>query len=328
MKVLNLVFFIIASIVGAGFASGKEIATYFSRYGFLAIPSAIATGIIFYVLIKQCLFIGRNKKNFTLSKPFKILLCLALFFLGGSSFSANEVLGNYLGIPHFMTINLVVIFAVLLAGVKGVKKLNFVVSPLLIISIILVVVLGNNQIGSKVCFQVLNTPVKSFVGIIGYISFNFILMAMFLIDAGRDCSEKEIKLASAISSIIITALILLISFVVMYSKNNILSSDMPMLTFAFNQSKTMGIVMVIVIWLGLFTTLTSCFYSITKLMGEVVKNRLVNIVACILIVYFVSRLGFDFIVKEIYFFTGIVGVSFAINLLKASKQKLTKNEQI
>lgn len=325
MRVLNLVFFIIASIVGAGFASGKEIATYFSRYGFLAIPSAVATGIVLYVLIKQCLFIGKNKANFTLSKPFRVLLYLALCFLCGSAFSANAVLGKYLGIPHFVLINLAIAFVVLLAGIKGVKKLNFVISPVLIISIILLVLLGENQLGSSVCFQVLNTPIKSFVGIIGYVSFNFILVAMFLIDAGKDCTEKEIKLASAISCTIITALILIIAFVVMYSKTNIMASDMPLLTFAFNVSRVAGVAMVVVIWLGLFTTLASCLYSMSRLLGEVVKNRTINLIINLIIVYLVSRLGFDFIVKEVYFFTGIVGISFVINLLKFSNVKYGKS---
>ena len=61
-NILNVTFLIIGVILGAGFASGKEIYIFFNKYGKIGIlgiiTSFIALGILIYKVIKIC-----NKYN-------------------------------------------------------------------------------------------------------------------------------------------------------------------------------------------------------------------------------------------------------------------------
>ncbi len=320
MKVCGLIFFIVASIVGAGFASGKEIARYFCRFGYLAIPSAVATGIVMFVLIKQCLYIGKYAGNFKLKKPYKMLLYSTLAFLSGSTLAGNKVIGQMLSIPHFLAINLAIAGVFLLMGVKGIKKLNFIVSPMLFVSFVVLILFGLNQFGTSINFQTINSPVLSFVNVAGYISFNFLTVAMFLISVGKNYTSKQIKTASAISAAIITILILLISFTIMFSKTDIFSSIMPLITFAFNESRVLGYIMVVTVWLGLLTTLLSCIYSMLNISKDVIENKLLNVLVNLLLVFVVSCLGFNVIVNYVYFITGIVGLIFIYKIIRTKVQ--------
>ncbi len=316
MKVLGLVFFVIASIIGAGFASGKEIATYFCRFGFLAIPSIFMTGVVLFVLIKHCLMIGKNSDNFHIAKGYKVLLYSTLLFLGGSMLAGNELLGSMLKIPCINLITLVVSGLFVHIGMKSIKRLNFVVSPIIYTCIIVLVISGLSHVGTSVNIPIQNTPIISLINVAGYISFNFLLVAMYLIQIGKNYTDREIKLASVLSSVFIVVLILIIAFVIMFSKTDIYSSEMPLITFAFSISKVLGYAMLIVVWFGLLTSLLSCLNSMLMLSKSVIKKPLTNLLANLALIFLISRLGFSIIVRYVYLVAGLVGLIFVYKIIK------------
>lgn len=316
MKVLSLVFFIVASVVGAGFASGKEIATYFCRFGFLAIPSIVATGVVFYVLIKHCLLISKEKDNFKLSPKYTFLLYSTLVFLGGSMLAGNDVLGDMLHIPCLNLITLLLAGIFVHIGVKSIKRISFVVSPIIFGCIVLLFVAGLDKIGVKINIPITNSPVLSFINVAGYISFNFLLVAMYLLNIGKNYTEKQIKLASFLSSAFIVCLIIVIGFLVMFSKPNIYSSDMPLIKFAFLESKTFGYIMLVVVWIGLLSSLLSCLYSMLEISRNYIKNRFLNLIINLLLILGISQIGFVVIVNYVYLVAGLVGLTFVYKVIK------------
>ncbi|MCI8485542.1 MAG: hypothetical protein HFJ20_00100, partial [Clostridia bacterium] len=60
-NILKVIFVIIGTLIGAGFASGKEIYIFFNKYGICGIIGILVSGLIlgilvykvFYILIKQ-----------------------------------------------------------------------------------------------------------------------------------------------------------------------------------------------------------------------------------------------------------------------------------
>ena len=61
-NILNLTFVIIGTLVGAGFASGQEIYTFFFSYGIKGIIGIIISSIITGSIIYFCLEIIRKNK--------------------------------------------------------------------------------------------------------------------------------------------------------------------------------------------------------------------------------------------------------------------------
>lgn len=322
MKVLSLVFFIVASVVGAGFASGKEIATYFCRFGFLAIPSIVATGVVFFVLIKHCLLISKEKENFKLSPKYMFLLYSTLAFLGGSMLAGNDVLGQMLHVPCLNLITLLLAGVFVHIGDKCIKRVSFVISPIIFCCIVILLFAGLDKIGTKINISIVNSPLLSFVNVAGYISFNFLLVALYLINIGKNFTENQIKLASFLSSFFIVLLILVIGFIVMFSKHNIYACDMPLIKFAFLESRVFGFVMLVVVWIGLFSSLLSCLYSMLTVSQKLIKNRWLNLFVNLVIILTISQIGFVFIVNYVYLVAGLIGLTFVYKIIKYKRIKM------
>ena len=65
IKIFQIAAVFIGTIVGAGLASGKEITTFFTKYGYISFLGILLTGI-FYIFI--CLNFKNNKPNITRSE--------------------------------------------------------------------------------------------------------------------------------------------------------------------------------------------------------------------------------------------------------------------
>lgn len=58
----NIIFLLIGTMIGAGFASGKEIFIFFGKYGYLGILGIIISSLLFYIVINSTLkYIFNNK---------------------------------------------------------------------------------------------------------------------------------------------------------------------------------------------------------------------------------------------------------------------------
>ena len=64
MRVFSLVFMILGSLLGAGFVSGKEIATYFSTYGRFSVLGIFLLTILIFLLLIFFLSISNKVSSF------------------------------------------------------------------------------------------------------------------------------------------------------------------------------------------------------------------------------------------------------------------------
>ena len=106
---IKLISIIVGTLVGAGFASGKEIFLFFAQYGFFGVFSLIISSIIFFVIIYKTLLIsvtyniinfsdflnlllGKNnfKKYYLLIINIFLLFSFIIMIIGLSSFLYQE----------------------------------------------------------------------------------------------------------------------------------------------------------------------------------------------------------------------------------------------
>lgn len=154
MGVLKIVFTIIGTIIGAGFASGQEVYTFFFSFGIEGLYGIIISSIIIGITIYKTLKIiyNNNVKNYKqflncLIKNEKIqdvtnivvnIFILASFYIMIAGFGAylqqefnlNSVIGSsILGILCFIIFKL---------NVKGFIKANELLIPILILIVIFI----------------------------------------------------------------------------------------------------------------------------------------------------------------------------------------------
>lgn len=154
MSILKVVFVIIGTLIGAGFASGQEICLFFFSYGTKGligiIISSILIGTTIYKTFKitqrsntknykeflDCLI--KNKKVKEVSNIVVNIFILASFYIMIAGFGAyleqeiniNSILGS--------TILALLCFIIFKTNVKGFIKANVLLIPLLIIIITII----------------------------------------------------------------------------------------------------------------------------------------------------------------------------------------------
>ena len=77
---LVAVFAIIGNFIGAGFASGKEIVTFFSRFGKISFLTIILSFFCVYFLIKKIKLKSQFSRNIPLNIPNNFLINIFVLF--------------------------------------------------------------------------------------------------------------------------------------------------------------------------------------------------------------------------------------------------------
>ncbi len=222
MGILGCIFVIIGAIIGAGFASGKEIYSFFyvyGKYGIIGLIFAIfLIGFVIYKTLKLIqkndiqnydefldLIIGKVKiKNIKLILNFIINIFLLMGFFvmcaGFASYFAQEI-GKTTIIPSIILA--IICYVLLSKNLKGLFILNSILIP--IITLIIV------ALGTKIDITSLNINNQIsrtwLVSAILYASYNSITLISILLPMKKYIKNKsDILKISIISSIIISIL--------------------------------------------------------------------------------------------------------------------------
>ena len=106
LNVLRCVFIIIGTIIGAGFASGQEIAVFFNRFGVLGLYGIILACALFGVIIFWILYVTAQKNIRTL----------------------DELVGNHKILRFINSAFLLISFCIMIAGIGAFFEQQFEIS--------------------------------------------------------------------------------------------------------------------------------------------------------------------------------------------------------
>ncbi|MDD3232538.1 MAG: hypothetical protein PHO06_04280, partial [Clostridia bacterium] len=141
---------ITSSIIGAGFASGRELSLFFAEFGYASLYFLPIVFILFYYCFKMFLTIGSKQtyenvldinKRANCSIFFNITIIVIFLIYSAAMFSgAVEVLSsNLIEIPIFIfhIIIFLISFFVLKIGLKGLYKINIILMPIIIVLLVI-----------------------------------------------------------------------------------------------------------------------------------------------------------------------------------------------
>ena len=333
-NVIKVVFVIIGTVIGAGFASGQEIYTFFYSYGMNGLTGLIVCSIFLSIIIYKVLKIvtqNRNIENykefldtiinekinnqylnikFILNTIINIFLLISFYIMiagFGAYFSQELQLNNLIGCSAISLLS----FIIFMTSVKGVVKVNEVLTPILIIFVVAIGVINffkldlENAITSIIAVK----NHGGFISSILYCSYNSILLIPVLITLSKLVkNQKQTKLISIISGTIILIISICIFFIISRVDVNIANLEMPVVyaisKFFVKFKKIYGFI----ILSSIFTTSIAIGIS---LLQNISKNKTsytqIALIMCITSVP-ISKIGFSNLVTSIYPVFGMLGI--------------------
>lgn len=322
-QIINISAVFIGLVIGAGFASGREIFEYFnipSTSDFTGIVIAtISFGAICYIIMKlaqkhQCtdfdsllrILSGRFAPLVRFFM-FSYMFCGFFIMLSACGVLAEETFGlsPQCGI-WFLSI---VCFCVFSFDIKGLVVVNTVLVPLMIAGMIFICLASLYQpVSAFAVFDTIKTnPLTS---ALCYVSYNTITAGAVLVPLSATSSKKQLIGASAVSGSILGLLIFIAWLAMNTFFDRLLLSEMPLLELAADKGKVTTLVYTLVLFMALCTTAVSQGFGIlSKFKFTKISHRIFSAaVLCLFAIPF-AGFGFSALVSNLYSAFGYAGLA-------------------
>ena len=339
--ILKIVFVIIGTLIGAGFASGQEMYIFFFSHGIKGIIGIFITSILMGIVIyrtftiinkndvktyKQFLeiFLKANKEKtfFNLKNIINIVInifVLITFFIMIAGFGAY--FGQELGLDSIIGSILLSIFTLIIfmTSVEGVIKANGILVPILIIfiTIIGIINLKDIDIYNLKNYLISRNESNYILSALLYCSYNSILLIPVLITL-RDYikSKKQIGIISIITTGIIILLSIIIFLLLVRVDVDITKLEMPAVYVVSNMFKILKIGYGFIILGSIFTTAISLGTSFLQNVSSNKKSYTqIAVIMCITSVI-VSKIGFSNLINSLYPIFGYLGLIQIVGLMR------------
>lgn len=323
IEVISITLVIIGALIGAGFASGQEIFSFFYIYGKNGIYGILIMSILIGIFIYKSLKIIYQKQVYNYNdflnlfiKNTKIrnvilwivnVLLLVSFYIMVAGFGAyfeqeigiNRIIGS-------IVLNLLCVI-VFFSNIKGVLKASNLIVPVLIFFIFFIGIKNIVQIRTIDFYQMKNNWILS---MLIYNSYNFILLMPVLISLKKEITkEKNIKKVSILVTIIILILSISIFFLLLNANiKEIENQEMPIVYIISNYFNKYKKIYAFIVLASIFTTAISVgigfLQNISKNSNSYPQFVLFMCITSLLM----SNIGFSKLLNFIYPVFGYIGI--------------------
>jgi uncharacterized membrane protein YkvI len=285
-KIIKTVYVIIGTIVGAGFASGKEIYSFFFIYGYMGIVgiiiSSLIIGIVIYAVLEICkhnnvksfedfcMIIQRNitKNGKVVFIFFNMLInvfLLIMFYVMISGFSG--FLRQELNIPTFVgSIFIAILCYITFRGnIENLIKISNYLMPVLIIFMIYLsvkaLIISESESFVMMDFMINKNIDFKFIALsksILYASYNCIGIIPVITQLYVSTKQENTKTLSIMSSLIILVLSFCVYILLLQGDLEIFCLEMPIIGVAKQIGCIYGFIYTIIIGIAIYTSAASC----------------------------------------------------------------------
>ncbi|WP_102708019.1 YkvI family membrane protein [Terribacillus saccharophilus] len=308
---LKWMFLILATLIGAGYASGREIWQFFGYESGLAI-------IIFTILFTICSYVilhisftERSTHYFPvlerlvgkkLAAVYDVLIVFYLFTVTVVMIAAGGATGTMYQIPNWLGILFITLMIILIftSNVEGVVSMNSYILPILVGGLVLVLVIytrheqinllqdWREQANWQAAFPFTALNILPVVAVIGAI--------------GKQMKGKgELWIASIGSGLIIGALTYLYNNDLMHISHAIPHYDIPLFYILKNYPSIVLIGISIVLWLAIYTSAVSGVLGIVSRFQTKWKGPLwLQAAVLVLLMLPLTQLGFTDLIALMY----------------------------
>lgn len=339
-EIFMVVLVIIGALVGAGFASGQEIYSFFAAYGTVGLIGMVITCILITMVIYKSMkiiyikqiknydeflkvFIKSERVTKTINVVLNILLLVTFYIMiagFGAYFEQELGINKLIGSAILAALCAVVFFL----NVQGVLKVSQYIVPVLIVFI---TIIGGINLATIEMTNNLQ-PIKQgwLLSSITYCSYNIILLIPVLITLRTQIKkEKNIKYIAIISGIIMMILSIMIFMLLMKTDVEIATLEMPIVYVIRKFFSNFKTIYAFIILSSIFTTAISIGIGFLQNMGKNKRSYTQFVLFMCITSLIISNFGFSNLVNLLYPIFGYIGI---IQILLILSKNVCKNKAL
>lgn len=331
IKVFQVATVFIGTIVGAGLASGKEITEFFTQYGIFSFIGIIGCGI-FYILISS--IISRISINYNLSSYSDVMNIISpnifgkitgfittLFLISSASIilaGSGALIHQFFGIPKIIGSLIMIAIAIffLLRDTEGLIEVNSFIVPGLICTLTLITVLyfafcrNTVSLDNIASFPKQKTGI--FISTVLYAGYNTLSASGVLVPLSTQMKKSKIMIAGIVTGAIgLTVLCLMINLLLTINQPYIYKYEIPLLFVANRFGNLIQALLLVIIWLEMFSTEVSDIYSISKTLEQTFNIKFKKAIFIVIsLALLISQFGFGTLITKLYPIFGLLSLIF------------------
>lgn len=310
---------IVATMIGAGYASGREIWEFFGHESGLAILlftvmfiiSCIVVLTISYELktehylpVLQTL-VGKKFANF-----YDWGILLYLFTMLFVMISGSGATVHILELPYFLGVILIIILLIVVIpyGMDGILSINRFLLPLLIVGLAIVLIMFIYHERVPLIFHYIEQ--SNWASSIPFTSLNIVPLIAVIGAIGKEIEGKaEIYVASIGSGLILGVISYLYNISLIHVSDQLFFYEIPLFAILNGYPIQMFFIMSLLLWFAIYTTaITSLFGLIARIKEYFKWNKGVLGVLLILAAVPFTLVGFSNLISYLYPLYGIVNI--------------------
>ncbi len=325
----------VTTIIGAGFASGQEIARFFSDYfkgGFYGI---VVAGILFAVigwLVLDRVYTGRIKNyeeylyptvGWFFGKVMDAVVTLFMFsvlsiMVAGLGSILSDKLNMHLAVGT--SIMAFVCMLLMLTDIRGVVALSSLITPILILGIVFTgfyVIIFKDTSVFNMAGTLKGITNNWFLSSLIYVSYNSISSVVVMSNMLPYLKTRKVGvLGGIIGGLSLCAVALLLNTVINVFYQEVSGKEFPMLSVMEKYGTLFTSIYTFVLWLAMFSTaVTSGFCLVDRIRSRIKINRkLITVLTCLFIIP-VSCYGFANLIASLYTLFGYIGLFMVFTIL-------------
>jgi uncharacterized membrane protein YkvI len=334
-NILKIASIYVATIIGAGFASGQEIVQFFSNYNNGGFYGIVLAGLLFAVIgyvVLDKVYTERIKDFDELLFPavgwvfgWVIEIAVTLFMLSIFCImiaGAGNIFQDRLNIPYYIGICLMVAICMiaLLSETKGIVFISSFIAPILIFGLVAMgvyVIATKNVFVFSVSGDFSKVTKNWFFSSLLYVGYNSIISIVVMSSLFSQLkTRKAAVVGGALGGLILCFIAFILNFIMYVVHPDSLVKEIPLLNISEKYSSFFSTIYAIILFLAMFVSaVTSGYCFIDRVCKKIRLNKkLITLFICILITP-LSRLGFSNLISKIYPIFGYVGIFIILVIL-------------
>jgi len=323
----------VGTVVGAGFATGKEIVEFFTQYGFIGLVGILFSGYLFILLGSRMMVISANINatsyqelntylfGKTAAKFINIfmlvmllLVCSVMLSGSGAVFSEQLLLSKHIGI--FITIGLTIFF--LLFDSKGIFIVNTFAVPIMISFSFLLLLFSITQphfVEQALFIPPTDYGYKAVIAPFSYAALNLALASAVLVPIASEVKDiPTIKLGAKLGGLFLT-MIMVASHLTLIMLPNVTEYSIPMATIMKQSIQFLFWIYILVIFAEILTSVIGNVFGLQRQISQYIKWP--KIVICLIIISFCSLLSlveYKTLLSILYPILGYLSIIFLVLL--------------
>ncbi|MBC8078907.1 MAG: hypothetical protein H7X86_01080 [Gorillibacterium sp.] len=340
-QILQVAFTYVGTIVGAGFASGQEILQFFTRYGWMAIPTISIAAFLFIWLGIKIMLLAHDANSqsyedlnrmilghhlggiFSMFILFVLLGISAVMLAGAGSLFQEQLHFHY---QTGILITLFISFWVLQRGIKGILAVNTVVVPCMMffIGVIFISTLPLPTVGNWLTLTNSSNLIRVGFSPILYIAFNLAIAQAVLAPLGTAFRDRKVLIMGGILGGVIIGAMLMVAHIALSARMpDIQQFEIPMAQLLNGLAPYVQLLYTLVIFGEIFTTFVANTYGLTLQIRQKISISKGGLTIGLLILcLLIAQLGFSSLLSFLYPLFGMISICWIVFLVCRSREQI------